>query len=408
MSTPANPFVPDRPVSDEFFVGRKKELDTLSKLASASVASGCPRVGLITGPRGIGKTNLLRTIQSANTPRRIGCEIAPSAVAIQLDAQAGNKLVGGISASVYDAAGRFLWRYRFANFLNWAVATFKPSFGGSSLEIKNQVPSLLETRPLFQRTSRDLSRTKPARLLVIAIDEVDRLQRCVPDFAQLFRDFVQELEARTHDQIGRSGRPCPVLFLLLGLPIARSLLTESHSSFPRLATHIQLSCLSQSDVSSLVDIATRHVNASLPRPITYDTDFTHRLYRVTGGHPYLIQELGSHCFQKMMQESGRKQGGKANKLKLNSTHIDDTHALWAPRFADNAFIPWIDDLDSREKDALVALAIEDQQEIDQIKADSQQILLHLRACGYVNAECKIVSSEFRRWLKLTRGTDGEA
>jgi hypothetical protein len=400
---PQNPFTPGHPVGPELFIGRKKALETIATKVREARDSRRPELVVVAGPRGIGKTALQRYLTS--TDENCGTDSIPSMLAtseVILDLGLGalevNRLLPPLITAVGGAAAPYSAAHGIKEWFSTRFGIFEgvdiPFVG--SIGVRMSQPQTKDLIDALRGISERLSKLPKPRVLTLTIDELDGLLDVVDNLAA----FIKNVLEKAH---------CPVVFVLSGLPSALSKLRDAHPSISRpVREAIMLKPLDRAEVTELLKRALSIASSTGSLPITAPPPFVDNLFSFTGGHPYLVHEIGYRCIE--LVEPSAAIGLKEIPLtpKLLSAAQRDLQSV----FATNAFTPWLKDLDECARDILFSIV--DEQSPGQVLGRDkvvtglqskhgpdaiQEGTKSLERWGLVDSNLTVLSTAFVQWLR---------
>lgn len=271
-----NPFIPSEIASlpEEFF-GRSEELEMLERaIAKGSIA--------IHGPVGIGKSSLLA---------RLGLLVEGFGSAHQSDVVVA---VADRSVATLDDAARLVLE-RFVE-VDESQSKIQLRLGNVvSMESSEVCKYFAQGRHLaaLKRIIEE-EHLRHKELLVLAVDEADKAPR---PLAQLFRSIS------THVQLEGIKS---IRFLLAGLsPFLAEMIEEDAGVNRFVYKAIRLQALSEAEASELIETKLGIVvEAASAEGVLLEVDpsVVEHVVRLSGGHPHLLQLLGSHLVEHEEQD----------------------------------------------------------------------------------------------------------
>jgi hypothetical protein len=270
-----NPFTPTEIASDpDDFYGRAPELQLLARsLAKGSV--------IIAGPMGIGKSSLLAYA-------RLHMEGFGSEHNCRSVVLVGNK---GIT-SLDDAARWLVQQFIQIDQKTSKIKFMLPKlFEFESSEVVQNYKDKHHLQVAMRTIEQEYSQRqdKEDSMLLIAIDEADK---CPEPIAQLVRALT------THAQQLGIKR---LRFLVAGVsPFYEKMLAEDAGVARFFYKVIQLQPLDQSEARDLMESKLKVVLSAAREqgfPLELDPAVIGRLVTLSGGHPHLLQLLGSHIVE---------------------------------------------------------------------------------------------------------------
>ena len=246
---PIGPFVPGRGALPPYLAGRDDEQRELKRLfVYIEHGRGAPRDAIVIGPRGNGKTALLRWFQQ------------------EIEADAGADVVWLTPSDVEDLdslATELVPPHRFES-LRPETLSFSIGIGRLGWELGDRPASL--TRLLMARCKR--------RPLVTLLDEAHNLDERV---ANVLLNASQSVTAEA-----------PFLLVLAGTPELQMRLNEASATFWNRAKQIGVGRL---DATAAAAALTRPFAKQDP-PVTFEAGALGEVVAETQGYPYFVQLWG--------------------------------------------------------------------------------------------------------------------
>ena len=295
------PFVPGHGQMPPYLAGREAERRALNELLDYPRAGrGAPRNALLYGPRGNGKTALLRWIEQ---------EVAAAGEAMDVVLLTPSEVpdLDRLATRLAPPAG--------FRSLRPANLSFHIGIGKAGWELRGQPASLAPL--LAARCAR--------RPLVLLLDEAQTLD---PDLGQLLLNAGQVVSAKA-----------PFLLVMAGTPdLPRHLDTMSATFWGR-AKRLGIGRL---DAAPATEALTRPLAALTP-PITFDASVLRQIMEKSQGYPYFLQLWGAALWR----------AAKAH----GTTRIDDVVAAAAgSEFDPERAACYEDRYDELEKSGLLDVA----------------------------------------------------
>lgn len=271
----------------EYLAGRDQEValitDSLERAAQSGEATHSPTV--FTGPRGHGKTALLRHLQS----QAEATGYVTAWVSCVPEWSMTRELVKRVSAAWRRTEGvRPRRRSRLEHVdLEAGVPGLAKGAARIRLGEVEDDPAQLSPGDLaeFFQGIADAVRTRGGAGLVVCVDEAHALDRLS---GSVWINAVQYLSAE---------RRSPVLTLVAGLPSTRRALQES-GTFSERFTYEPLQRLDAAAVmSALLEPASR-------QQVSWGADALARAFKLTDGYPYFVQLLGQQTWQAAKPQVG--------------------------------------------------------------------------------------------------------
>jgi hypothetical protein len=301
-----NPFTPSEIASQpEEFFGRATELDTIERaLAKGSV--------IIEGPVGIGKSSLLaRTLllmEGFNSENRAKAVTMTGDKDVQTLDDAARCLLHEF-VSVDERHNKV--KFAFGSFAEFESADITQNFRD-----RNHLAVLKRTLE-GEYLSRALGEM---RVLIIAIDEADK---CPVPLAQLVRSLVTHTQ-----QKGVRG----VRIVLAGVkPFFTKMLTEDQGLTRFFYKTISLEPMEFPEAEFLVRQKLELVAVDAQRKgirLRIDPSIVGRIVALSGGHPHLIQLLGSHLIEHEEEDPDQLIDSKDLYNTLSRICYEDRSAIY--------------------------------------------------------------------------------
>jgi hypothetical protein len=277
---PINPFTPSEIAAgpDQFF-GRETELrDVEGSLPIGSV--------LIQGPIGIGKSSLLARALDLMGENECDTRIVVADREVETVEAAARMMLDSLVDLQDEGRGKFRFKFGVK-----VAGTVEPSI---EVESKDAVRDQREGRHLaalkrILETDHKRRRAARRRLLVLGIDEADKASQAT---ARLVRSIWTHCQ-----QVGVND----VRFAVAGVsPLHQEMVREDRGierAFNRVVTLVPMT---EDETSSLLWAKFTVVLEDATRrgvPLSLDPDVVDRIAALSGGHPHIIQLLGSHIVQ---------------------------------------------------------------------------------------------------------------
>ena len=295
-----NPFTPNLPVSHHMFVGRQEELNILQRCIMQTRANR-PTNFLILGERGIGKTSLINYVRSIAKSEVVLHKTPIKFLVLQTEIINDTTIVGLLKKIQFALEYELQREDRLKEIFSKSFKFLKRiEISGIRLheeKSEEDIDTLLEQ---FSYELADLSKkicTDPTNTdlfenkyegIIILLDEADN----APKELQL-GVIVKLLMERLH----RHG--CfRVMLGLAGLPSLHTKLFESHESSIRLFQTINLTRLTNEDISKVIDKCLDDSNKHLSKKIIIDDKAKSLLQTLSEGFPHFIQQYGYSAFEK--------------------------------------------------------------------------------------------------------------
>jgi hypothetical protein len=272
-----SPFTPGRPVPVEYFVARYKEIERLERAIKQTV-SGRNENAFITGERGIGKSSLAGFVRylAEKEHSLIGTHCYLGGVRNLED------MVGAIfhrllqdctDKSLFDKLGETFKSY-IKGFTFFGVGV---EFTRDKTELRTLVDDFL---PVMRKIY-DEAKENDKKGLILILDDLNGLSD-VPEFSQFLKSFV--------DTLATSGKPLPMLLVLVGLPQRREDLIKHQPSVARILDVVDLPTMSNSESEDFFRamFTKQHIGI--------DDAALSLVVQLSGGYPMLMHEVGDAVF----------------------------------------------------------------------------------------------------------------
>ena len=272
-----SPFSPGQPVQPEYFVARIKEIQRLERAIRQTVSGRNENI-FITGPRGIGKSSLALFIRHLAEKEHslIGTHCYLGGVR-SLDEMMGvtfQKLLQDCTdKSLFDKL-----REIFADY----IAELK--FFGMGIEFtkdKSKLHTLANNFLPALRKIYDEAKKNGKKGLILILDDLNGISD-VPQFSQFLKSRV--------DELATSGKPLPILLILVGLPERRDELIKHQPSVARIFDVVDLPPMSNSESEDFF------MNMFNVQNVTVNSEALSLMVGRFGGFPMLMHEVGDAVF----------------------------------------------------------------------------------------------------------------
>jgi len=272
-----SPFSPGQPVQPEYFVARIKEIQRLERAIRQTVSGRNENI-FITGQRGIGKSSLALFIRHLAEKEHsfIGSHCYLGGVR-SLDEMMGvtfQKLLQDCTdKSLFDKL-----REIFADY----IAELK--FFGMGIEFtkdKSKLHTLANNFLPALRKIYDEAKKNGKKGLILILDDLNGISD-VPQFSQFLKSRV--------DELATSGKPLPILLILVGLPERRDELIKHQPSVARIFDVVDLPQMSNSESEDFF------MNMFNVQNVTVNSEALSLMVGRFGGFPMLMHEVGDAVF----------------------------------------------------------------------------------------------------------------
>lgn len=271
MTPESSPFAPGSPVPVECFVGRRAEIERVRGLVRAA-NDGRPRVGFVSGERGVGKSSLAGLVRrlAERHDGVVGCHVYLGGV----------RTLEGMLQRVFDrllkdSIGR-PWHQQMCDSLGEGVRSVGPF--DAALELRFDSDDLQVMERNFAHTIRDfIKKTAKKNTLLLILDDITELADSV-QFANWLKSAVAVIATSLH-----RTRLC---VLMVGLDETRGQMINGKPSLARVLELVKIAPWSVDEVMEFYQESFRSCGAEVsPR----DMDL---LVRFTDGLPLLAHEIG--------------------------------------------------------------------------------------------------------------------
>ncbi len=302
-----SPFSPGRPVQPEYFVARIKEIQRLERAIRQTVSGRNENI-FITGQRGIGKSSLALFVRylAEKEYSLIGSHCYLGGVR-SLDEMMGVTF----QKLLQDCADKSLFD-KLREIFDDYIAELK--FFGMGIEFtkdKSKLHTLSNNFLPALRKIYDEAKNNGKKGLILILDDLNGISD-VPQFSQFLKSRV--------DELATSGKPLPILLILVGLPERRDELIKHQPSIARIFDVVDLPTMSQSESEEFFLTMFEKQN------VTVTSDALYLMVGLSGGFPMLMHEVGDSVFwqdtDNHINESDAKQGIMEAARNVGKKYID--------------------------------------------------------------------------------------
>lgn len=277
IDTKESPFTPGKPVPVDYFMARHNEIERLERTIRQT-ASGRNENVFITGQRGIGKSSLAMFIRylAEKEYNLVGSHCFLGGVKSIEDLMRvifQRLLQDSTDKSLFDKYQNILGNYIKSVTLFGVGIEFTKDKSELSTLADNFLPVLRKVYEEIQKSGK--------KGLILIMDDMNGITE-VPQFSQFLKSFV--------DELATSGKPLPILLILVGLPERRQDLVKHQPSVARIFDIIDLPIMRQNEseeffVNMFDKVKVKIVNEALSLMV-----------QLSGGYPMLMHEVGDAVF----------------------------------------------------------------------------------------------------------------
>lgn len=272
-----SPFYPGQPVPVELFVGRREEIERISRAAS-QVATGKPQAVFIQGDYGIGKTSLAKYI-------RLLFEEKYNLLGFHVMLGGGDTLeelaISTVQTLIQSPATKPTVTESIRNFLSRYIGD--QSLMGVTIRLENlkkEAPDIRDgflpfLRQIYQKIQNDY------KGIILIFDEINGIANQAK-FAHFIKSFV--------DGNAISDSPIPILLILCGTEEKYRTIVEKHKPVERIFD------IAQIDIMNDVERDEFFTNAFQKVGITIESEAMYWFRLMSGGLPKLMHMIGDAAF----------------------------------------------------------------------------------------------------------------
>ena len=279
MDPVGNPYTPNAGATPPAIVGRDDQLANFELLLRRITVGRTQQSMIITGLRGVGKTVLLGQFRRAALDQN--WVVIEAEVTKHDDTNFRRNMVGWVRTALFDLSARARWtdRMRTAAGVLRSFSLSVDSSGGLTAGIDTEALAGRGDRGDLQGDLTDLfiavgeAAQEASRGVVLLIDEVQFLSRVQ----------LEALISALHMTVQRA---LPLTMVGAGLPQMAELAGDAKSYAERLFEFPRIGNLSSVDARAAFRAPSRQEGAD------FSEDALDLAVEITGGYPYLIQELG--------------------------------------------------------------------------------------------------------------------
>lgn len=277
-----SPFSPGKPVPIEYFVGRVREIERITR-AMKQASFGRNENVFLTGERGIGKSSLanasLSVAEKIYRFTSVSCDLSTA------------KNVDEVCRIIFM---RFVEKSSELGFLDKAKAVLgkyikevQPSFFGVKMNIKftDEERDLRELRLDFTRTLISFyERMKPdSKGIFLILDNLNGITK-IPEFAYFLKGIVDEI-ASLREQV-----KFPFLLMLVGIEERMADMQKNQPSLPRIFDVVELTPMSAAESRGFFTKSFSSVGISV------DAKAMEAMVKFSSDLPVLLHEIGDAVF----------------------------------------------------------------------------------------------------------------
>jgi len=277
IATKESPFTPGRPVPVEYFVARHKEIERIER-AIGQTTFGRNENVFITGERGIGKSSLAGFVRCLAEKEYglIGSHCPLGGVSTLEDMMGvifQRLLQDCTDKSLFDKLKDFFSEYIKGLTLFGVGVEFTEDRSKLKTLVNNFLPVMRKVYSEIQNTGR--------KGLILILDDLNGITD-VPVFSRFLKSFV--------DELATSGKPLPILLVLVGLPERREELIKHQPSVARIFDIIVLPLMSKSESEEFF------TNMFGRQNVIVSSTALSMMVEMSAGFPMIMHEVGDAVF----------------------------------------------------------------------------------------------------------------
>lgn len=283
MTKEYSPFTPGVPVPIDFFVGRIHELSILTEKAKAATQGRLQRV-FVYGERGIGKSSLcqMARVFAERESNVLGVHVFLGGVTslTEMTRRIFDRLIkDSIDRPWYEKVKYFLGKHvKEVGLLgNFGPLGVNIEFKADEKELEGLVNGFAVSLGNLIQQLKDTQKG-----LMIILDDLNGLANSL-EFANWLKSLV--------DEIATSGRPLPLVLVLVGLPERRSQLFQAQPSLARVFDPVKIEKLSEIETKNFYKQSYSQVGVNI------SDEALEILWHSCGGYPALAHEIGDAVFK---------------------------------------------------------------------------------------------------------------
>ena len=281
MDKISNPFTPGAGYIPPSLVGRDRIIEDGKVLAMRTKLLRAERGRMLIGPRGVGKTALLRYLME--DARQLGV------VALSLEVRTDQGVLEELSIGLRDVLNTLDFRSKVKTGVREAftifgdfVGKFSINIGGVGLEVEpraRKAPVKIEEYDVFQVLTAVARAAKSAETAVgLYIDELQNMEMSV------LSGIIVTLHKAAQDQL-------PIYLVGSGLPTIRALIGKSKTYAERMFVYENVGALSESETNEALQTPMKAAGVELT------SEAASAIYSASKGYPFFIQECGYQVWE---------------------------------------------------------------------------------------------------------------
>lgn len=306
LNTKESPFTPGRPVQPEYFVARIKEIQRLDRSIRQTVSGRNENV-FITGQRGIGKSSLAGFVRylAEKEYGLIGSHCFLGGVT-----SLEEMIAAVFQQLLQDCTDKSLFEKLTKIFGDYITGLKLFGMGVEFTKDKNKLVRLVDNFLPALRKIYDEAKGNGKNGLILVLDDLNGITD-IPQFSQYLKSFV--------DTLATSGKPLPLLLILVGLPERRADLIKHQQSVSRIFDVVDLPLMSQEESKEFF------FNMFHKSGVTVADRGMSLMIELSGGFPMLLHEVGDAVFWQdtdgHISESDAKKGVMEAARIVGKKHI---------------------------------------------------------------------------------------
>jgi len=273
-----SPFTPGYPVSVDFFVGRRAEIERIRSKIAQAAATRRLQVGFLVGERGIGKTSLAAFVRflAHRDSKMLGLHLHLGGVSSL------EEMVRRVFDELLKESAERAWYKKVREFLGEHVQTV--GLFGAKVEFRPPSADLHHTVQNFGAALKQLSQTLKgdSKGIFLILDDINGLAQ-----SDKFANWLKS----TVDEIATSGHGLPLYLLVVGLEERRQALISQQPSLARVFDPVEIRPWTPEETREFYERAFAGVGTAV------DDDAMKVLCHFAGGLPVLTHEIGDATFR---------------------------------------------------------------------------------------------------------------